>query len=104
MVYEFASLDEYTFFERLKIRLADLAFYWTIKLIGMTVKFEVRGWENFEAIEAAGHTPIYAFWHDSIFLSIYFWQKRGIVVMTSKSLDGEYIARFIQRFGSGAIR
>src|SRR5205814_1528691 len=31
-------------------------------------------------------------------------RKRGIVVLTSKSFDGEYIARFIQRFGYGAIR
>ena len=29
---------------------------------------------------------------------------RGIVVMTSRSFDGEYIARFIQRFGYGAAR
>ena len=48
--------------------------------------------------------PIYTFWHNRVFASIYFWQKRGIVVMTSKSFDGEYIARFIQRFGAGAAR
>ena len=34
----------------------------------------------------------------------YFWQGRRIVVMTSQSFDGEYIARFIQRFGYGAAR
>src|SRR5205823_5355921 len=38
------------------------------------------------------------------FLSAYFWQRRGIVAMTSQSFDGEYIARFIQRFGFGAAR
>jgi lysophospholipid acyltransferase (LPLAT)-like uncharacterized protein len=48
--------------------------------------------------------PIYTFWHDRIFLGTYFWRKRGIVVLTSKSFDGEYIARFIQRFGYGAAR
>jgi lysophospholipid acyltransferase (LPLAT)-like uncharacterized protein len=37
-------------------------------------------------------------------LSTYFWRRRGIVVMTSQSFDGEYIARFIQRFGYGAAR
>jgi hypothetical protein len=39
-----------------------------------------------------------------VFLATYFWQKRRIVVMTSQSFDGEYIARFIQRFGFGAAR
>jgi lysophospholipid acyltransferase (LPLAT)-like uncharacterized protein len=39
-----------------------------------------------------------------VFLATYFWQRRAIVVMTSRSFDGEYIARFIQRFGYGAAR
>ncbi|MDQ3062746.1 MAG: lysophospholipid acyltransferase family protein, partial [Acidobacteriota bacterium] len=34
----------------------------------------------------------------------YFFRNRGIVVMTSQSFDGEYIARFTQRFGYGAVR
>ena len=53
---------------------------------------------------SAGRQPIYTFWHDCIFLSTYYWRQRGIVVMTSQSFDGEYIARFIQRFGFGAAR
>ena len=104
IVYRKASLAEYSFFERLKIRLADIAFYAAIALIGITVRFEIRGWENFESIQSDGRQPIYTFWHDRIFLGTYVWRKRGIVVMTSKSFDGEYIARFIQRFGYGAIR
>ena len=48
--------------------------------------------------------PIYTFWHNRVFLATYFWRRRGIVVMTSQSFDGEYIARFIQRFGYGAAR
>ncbi len=102
--YRFADLSGYTFKERLMIRAADLAFFIAIKLIGTTVKFEIDGWENWEAASRDGKIPIYTFWHDRIFLSIYFWQRRGIVVMTSRSFDGEYIARFIQRFGAGAAR
>jgi lysophospholipid acyltransferase (LPLAT)-like uncharacterized protein len=103
-VYQFADLSEYSFKERLSILFADLAFYLSIRCIGATTRFEVEGIEHLEAIETAGNTPIYAFWHDRIFLSTYFWRGRGIVVLTSKSFDGEYIARFIQRFGYGAIR
>ena len=102
--YSFADLSDYSFKDRFLIRAADLAFYLVINLIGHTVKFEVEGWENWEAASRDGNIPIYSFWHNRIFLSIYFWRRRGIVVMTSQSFDGEYIARFIQRFGSGAAR
>ncbi|HYE73034.1 MAG TPA: lysophospholipid acyltransferase family protein, partial [Blastocatellia bacterium] len=37
-------------------------------------------------------------------IATYFWRHRGIVVMSSRSFDSEYIARFIQRFGYGAAR
>src|SRR5438477_1181070 len=102
--YAFADLSSYSFKERLLIRMADIAFYSFIKLIGSTVKFEVEGWENWEAASSEGRIPIYTFWHNIIFLSIYFWQRRRIAVMTSQSFDGEYIARFVQRFGNGAAR
>ena len=102
--YKFADLSEYPFKKRLTIRLADLAFYTLINLIGRTIKFEVTGWENHEQIFRDGHLPIYVFWHERIFLTTYWWRDRRIVVLTSKSFDGEYIARFIQRFGYGAVR
>lgn len=86
------------------IRFADWAFYFLIQTIGKTIRFEVEGWNNFEAIEKSGKLPIYAFWHNRIFAGTYFFRKRGIVVITSQSLDGEYIARFIQRLGYGAVR
>jgi len=73
-------------------------------LLGRTIKFEIEGWENWEAASTEGKIPIYVFWHNRVFLSTYFWRRRRIVVMTSQSFDGEYIARFIQRFGYGAAR
>src|SRR5215510_6085925 len=102
--YEFADLSDYSFKDRLLIRAADFAFYLLINLIGLTARFEVTGWENHKQIEKNGGLPIYVFWHDRIFLTTYWWRKRRIVVMTSRSFDGEYIARFIQRFGYGAVR
>lgn len=103
-VYQFAPLSGYSLRERILIRLADIVFFVFIKALGATTRFETRGWEHFEAIEAAGKLPIYTFWHDRIFFGTYFFRQRGIVVMTSRSFDGEYIARFIQRFGYGAVR
>src|SRR6266853_991356 len=102
--YSFADLGAHSFTDRLLIRAADLLFFLLIKLIGRTIKFEAEGWEHWEAVSAQGQLPIYTFWHNRVFLSTHFWQRRRIVVMTSKSFDGEYIARFIQRFGYGAAR
>src|SRR5216110_2413028 len=102
--YTFADLSSYSFKDRLLIRAADFIFYLLIKLIGRTIKFEIEGWENWEAASRDGKIPIYTFWHNRVFLATYFWQRRSIVVMTSRSFDGEYIARFIQRFGYGAAR
>lgn len=102
--YTFADLSAYSFKERFLIRLADLVFYLLIKLICQTVKFEIDGREHWDAALREQNIPIYTFWHNRIFLGTYFFQRRGIVIMTSRSFDGEYIARFIQRFGYGAAR
>lgn len=102
--YTFADLSAYPPKKRFLIRAADLGFFVLIKLIGLTVRFEVKGWENWEAASRNGGLPIYTCWHNRVFLATYFWRRRRIVVMTSQSFDGEYIARFIQRFGYGAAR
>ena len=102
--YKFADLSSYPAKKRFLIRAADIAFFLLIKLIGRTIRWQVQGWENWEAANRDGQVPIYTFWHNRVFLATYFFQKRRIVVMTSQSFDGEYIARFIQRFGYGAAR
>jgi lysophospholipid acyltransferase (LPLAT)-like uncharacterized protein len=102
--YEFADLSSYPTKKRLLIRAAGVAFFLLINVIGRTIRWQVEGWENWETATREGHVPIYTFWHNRVFLATYFWRKRRIVVMTSQSFDGEYIARFIQRFGYGAAR
>jgi lysophospholipid acyltransferase (LPLAT)-like uncharacterized protein len=102
--YAFADISGYPFKKRLLIRVADLAFYALIGILGRLARFEVIDWENHDRATDNGGLPIYSFWHDRIFLTTYWWRRRKIVVMTSQSFDGEYIARFIQRFGYGAVR
>ncbi len=102
--YQAADLSAYSFGKKALIYLADRAFYGLIKHIGKTIRYETDDWENFEKIERAGKIPIYSFWHNRIFAGTYFFRERGIVIITSQSFDGEYIARFIQRFGYGAVR
>lgn len=103
-VYTFAPLNQFSLKERWLIRLIGLAGYAAIRIIGGTIRWRVDGWEHFERARASGRGIIFTFWHNRVFLATYFWRRRGIVVMTSQSFDGEYIARFIQRFGYGAAR
>lgn len=102
--FTFADLSKYRFKDRLLIRTAGLVLFAIMKVIGLTMRFEVNGWENLESATSGGRIPIYTSWHNRDFLSAYFWRRRGIVVMTSQSFDGELIARLIQRLGFGVVR
>lgn len=86
------------------IRAADIFFYWLIKLICSTVRWEVRRMDRFDETLAGGNRAILTSWHACIFSATWFWRRRGIVVMSSQSRDAEYIGRFIKRFGYGTAR
>jgi lysophospholipid acyltransferase (LPLAT)-like uncharacterized protein len=102
--YQTSSLDQYSFGQRFIIRLIGALSFLAVKTLGSTLRYEVEGLEHLEQIESAGHPPIYCVWHDRIIAGTYFLRDRGIVVMTSQSRDGEYIARFLQRLGFGVAR
>jgi len=95
---------QFTLWQRAQILLAAWVGYFAVLVIGRTLRWQVEGWENWEAANAAGKGMIYTFWHREIFPATWFWRKRGIVVMTSQNFDGEYIARIIQKHGYGAAR
>ncbi|MER3430694.1 MAG: hypothetical protein C4325_08940 [Blastocatellia bacterium] len=102
-VYRKQPLDRFSTIEKIKILGADLAFTGLIRLIGLTLRFECEGEENLRRAESSGPV-IFSIWHNRIFGGIYYLRNRRIAVMTSESFDGEYIARFITRFGFGAVR
>jgi len=103
-VYTRGALAEFTCKDRVTIRIADVAFYLAIRLIGPTLRIEAENEEKYREIIDRGHQPIIALWHDRIFAGVWYLRNRGLAVLTSKSKDGEYIARFLTRFGFGAIR
>jgi hypothetical protein len=94
----------FTRWERVQIFFASWIGYLSVLLIGRSLRWEVFGWENWEAARKVGKGLIYTFWHREIFSACWFWRKRGIVVMTSQNFDGEYIAHIIQMHGYGAAR
>jgi lysophospholipid acyltransferase (LPLAT)-like uncharacterized protein len=102
--YRFADLSGYKLKQRLAVRAAGIVFPLLIRAVGATLRFNVEGQAHWDEAARGGRLPIYTFWHDRIFAGTYFFRGRRIVIMTSQSFDGEYIARFIQRMGFGAVR
>ena len=78
--------------------------YRVIAALGATLRWRTEGFEHFDAIRAAGHQPIMAFWHGRILPATYYFRNRRIVVITSANFDGEWIAGIIERFGFGTSR
>ena len=71
---------------------------------GSTWRWKVSGAEHVDAIAARGLHPIHSFWHGRILPATIYFQRRGIVVITSENYDGEWIARIITKFGYGTAR
>jgi lysophospholipid acyltransferase (LPLAT)-like uncharacterized protein len=75
-----------------------------INALGHTLRWRVEGSEHYDAVVASGRRPIMAFWHGRILSGTLYFQRRGIVVITSENFDGEWIARIIERFGFATAR
>ncbi|HTK95887.1 MAG TPA: lysophospholipid acyltransferase family protein [Terriglobales bacterium] len=89
---------EFSAGKRFLFRMGGAAAALLLRLIGMTLRYTV-------SIEEGGppefYVPaaIYSFWHRCILPATYLYRGRDIGVMTSRSADGEYIARTIGHFG-----
>ncbi|MGH9347243.1 MAG: lysophospholipid acyltransferase family protein [Vicinamibacterales bacterium] len=91
-------------FRRIEIAAISGLGYPVIAALGRTLRWRVEGLDHLEAVAAAGHQPIIGFWHGRILPGTLYFQRRGIVVITSENFDGEWIARIIHRFGYGTAR
>jgi lysophospholipid acyltransferase (LPLAT)-like uncharacterized protein len=78
--------------------------YPLLRTLGATWRWKVSGAEHVESIKARGLYPIHSFWHGRILPATLYFQRRGIVVITSENYDGEWIARIITKFGYGTAR
>jgi lysophospholipid acyltransferase (LPLAT)-like uncharacterized protein len=96
----------FTFRQRVLLVLIHWVGVLAIRLVGMTLRFTASSEEDGIADPAALPQPgtIAPFWHRCVFPATYFFRNRGISVMTSRSFDGEYIARIIESFGFKAVR
>jgi len=81
--------------------------YIAIDLICRTLRFEISSEEEGAVPNRATWPPapaIAPFWHRCVFAATFYFRDRDVSVMTSRSFDGEYIARIIEKFGFRAVR
>jgi lysophospholipid acyltransferase (LPLAT)-like uncharacterized protein len=91
--------------QRISLWFISWASYLAIALIGPTLRYSISWEEPPSPPDAMYEEPvIYAFWHRAVFAAAWLWRKFGIGVMVSRSFDGEYVARTIEKFGFVPVR
>ncbi len=93
----------FTLWQRFVIWMTTWAGFVAIRLIAPTLRYTVSVEEGGPP-EGNLRPAIYVFWHRCVFVATWHFRKREIAVMTSRSFDGEYIARIIEKFGYSAVR
>jgi lysophospholipid acyltransferase (LPLAT)-like uncharacterized protein len=91
--------------QRILLWLVSWASYLAIALIGPTLRYSISWEEPPSPPDATYEKPvIYSFWHRAVFAGAWLWRKAGAAVMVSRSFDGEFIARTIEKLGFVAVR
>lgn len=100
---EVGDVAKFPLRQRLAIRAISSLGALIIRIVGPTLRYVV-------SIEQGGPSQsfiapaVYCFWHQCIFAGAYFYRDRDVAVITSRSFDGEYIARIIGKLGFRAVR
>ncbi len=95
----------YSLAQRIKFSLVAFAVSAVLRLIGSTLRSTLSFDPNtIDPGLTRYHARIFPFWHRCVLPATFLFRDRNLAVMTSRSADGEYIARVIQKFGFLAIR
>jgi lysophospholipid acyltransferase (LPLAT)-like uncharacterized protein len=92
-------LKELTRWQRFQIWLLGGLAAWVVRLIGVSLRWQVYGWEHWEAARASSGPIVHAFWHNEIFAATWFWRQRGVYVMSGYNFDARFTARVIEMHG-----
>ena len=98
-----AGPRRFTFRQRIILRIIIWLGYWTIRLIGPTLRVSISYEEG--AQQTMEQRPLIgSFWHSCIIPATYICRDLGVRVMSSNSYDGEYMGRIIRKFGFVAVK
>jgi lysophospholipid acyltransferase (LPLAT)-like uncharacterized protein len=69
-----------------------------------TVRFRSEQRERFDTLIDQGEPVLFALWHGRLLPLTYFHRHRGFAAMVSRSKDGEYISRIVEKWGFEVVR
>jgi len=90
---------ELSAFRRAQIPLISAAAHAFARCTGPTLRYEVLGWQHIDRVHSQNRHCVYSFWHQTIFLAMWWWRHRGVVAMTSGNFDGQILGRALERLG-----
>lgn len=83
--------------------LADAA-YLVIVALGKTLRLTESGREHVDAARATGRPILFVMWHNRLLYLGYLLAREHLVVMASRSRDGDLVARVAHDHGIAAVR
>jgi lysophospholipid acyltransferase (LPLAT)-like uncharacterized protein len=94
----------FTVWQRVQLALVSWLVPAILTILGSTLRPTITYEEG--AIDGLHdlYPGIFPFWHRCVLPATWLFRRRRIAVLTSQSLDGEFIARVIRRFGFAAVR
>ena len=84
---------------RAQVPLISGAAYAFARITGPTLRYEVLGWQHIERVHRQNRRCVYSFWHQTIFLAMWWWRHRGVVAMTSANFDGQILGNALKKLG-----
>lgn len=69
-----------------------------------TLDFRVHGAEHLQTCRDSGRPIVYTLWHGRLLPLTYHHRNQGVVALVSRSTDGSYIARTVERMGFETAR
>jgi lysophospholipid acyltransferase (LPLAT)-like uncharacterized protein len=94
----------FTLSERIQLALVSWLVPAVLRLIGCTLRETTTYEEGAIQSLAEVYPGIFPFWHRCVLPATWIYRHQHPAVMTSRSRDGEFIARVIQRFGFVPVR
>ena len=95
---------QFSLWQRIEFAFVGAVAWLFIALVGRTLRVEFS-WEDGSIGSMDNVYPgIYPFWHRCVLGATWIFRHRNFAVLTSRSRDGEFIARVIRRFGYVPIR
>ena len=82
---------------------ADAA-YLAVVALGKTLRLTESGREHVNAARAAGRPVLFVLWHNRLLYLGYLLARERLVIMASRSRDGDLIARVAHDHGIAAVR